>query len=146
MSQVDDAALRARVRQLAEQLAEVQQMVRLISRGVTAEAEEIKEVVLGLAERVDALQTAPPEEKKEDPEPVAWVDHATARDWEELASWVDWLVTTYDLTPTLTVLPCWPAHLGVAEELAALRAAWRAAAISGGAPKPNDALIYWHDT
>jgi len=43
------------------------------------------------------------------------------------------------------VLGCWPAHRGIAAELAALRIAWRAAAIKGAKPTPNDALIYWHD-
>jgi hypothetical protein len=73
------------------------------------------------------------------------VDYATAQDWQDLATWVDWLVCTYDFQPSRADLPCWPAHRGVVEELATLRTAWRMTAAAGRARKPNDGLIYWHD-
>ena len=78
-------------------------------------------------------------------EPCAWVDTATTQDWAELARWVDWLVSTYDLLNSDTVRPCWPAHRGVSEELAALRSAWRYAAARSGGPEPTEDLITWHD-
>jgi hypothetical protein len=75
----------------------------------------------------------------------AWVDDAGAADWQQLAVWVDWLTRTHEPTPSRAVLPCWQAHRGVAEELAALRAAWQAAATAARAGGPNDQLVYWHD-
>lgn len=76
--------------------------------------------------------------------PVAWVDRATETMWVELADWVDWLAANYQINDGWAVRPCWPQHLGVAEELAALWSAWRQAALkdmmSGG-----DALAFWHD-
>ena len=84
------------------------------------------------------------EEEEEAPEPVAWVDYATARDWVSLADWVDWLTSVYDLHEDRRVRPCWPAHLGVAEELAALHSAWREAA-SRAREADGDALAFWHD-
>ena len=75
---------------------------------------------------------------------MAWVDYATARDWVALADWVDWLTSVYDLHEDRRVRPCWPAHLGVAEELAALHSAWREAA-SRAREADGDALAFWHD-
>ncbi len=73
------------------------------------------------------------------------MDYATVQQWAELAGWVDWLVSTYDLLMSRSVLPCWPAHLGVVEELAALRGAWWPAATTARIKEPNDALAQWHD-
>lgn len=83
-------------------------------------------------------------EDEEAPEPVAWVDYATGEDWVALADWVDWLTGVYDLHEDRRVRPCWPAHLGVAEELAALHSAWREAA-SRAKEADGDALAFWHD-
>jgi hypothetical protein len=52
------------------------------------------------------------------------------------------LTRTYDVQADHMVLPCWLAHRGVAEELAALRTAWQAA---GRGTQPGDAMIDWHD-
>lgn len=83
------------------------------------------------------------------PGPVPWTERATAQQWHDLAAWVDWLSETYELLGDLRIVPCWPAHLGVVEELAALWDAWRAAAgrapIEGEPPGDNDALAFWHD-
>lgn len=57
-----------------------------------------------------------------------WTDTATTEDWSELVHWVDHLVEVMlpGITPTLA--PCWPAHAGVVEDLAAARASWLRAA------------------
>lgn len=77
-------------------------------------------------------------------EAVAWVDYATDEDWTGLCDWVDWLVGVYDLHDERRVRSCWPAHLGVAEELAALWSAWLEAAARAREAE-GDALAFWHD-
>jgi hypothetical protein len=74
--------------------------------------------------------------------PDPWAASAGPADWEGLARWVDWLTATYDVVPSQALLGCWPAHPGIVEELAALRAAWRAAAL---AAEDDGELAYWHD-
>jgi len=128
---------------LLAQITELDSLVRTVAWGVQHETSELRGALEDLAARVAELE--PPEVEKPDAEPQAFVDYATAEDWQALAAWVDWLVTTYDFLPSKTVLPCWPAHRGVVEELAALRTAWRMAAKAGRGAKPNDALIFWHD-
>ena len=131
------------VQTLTGQLEQVESLVRTLAWGVNRETDDVKAALAALTARVDEL--APPDQHEPVPEPAAWVDSATAQDWQDLAGWVDWLAGTYDVQPSRAVLPCWPAHRGVAEELAALRTAWRAAATAGRAGKPTEALIYWHD-
>ena len=80
----------------------------------------------------------------EAPDAVAWVDYASDEDWVALADWVDWLTGVYDLHDDRRVRPCWPAHLGVAEELAAVWSAWLEAA-SRAREADGDALAFWHD-
>ncbi|GAA2027404.1 hypothetical protein [Pseudokineococcus marinus] len=74
----------------------------------------------------------------------SWVARASTEDWRELAAWVDWLNATYDLRPSKSVFPCWPAHSGVVLELAALRAAWVSAATVEASDEPGDAMTSWH--
>jgi hypothetical protein len=129
------------IHELAGRLETVESHIRTIAWGVTHETDALKRAVEELRGRVGASPPVAPAEP-----PRAWVDSATAHEWRELAAWVDWLLGTYDLQPSRAVLPCWPAHPGVAEELAALHAAWRAAAAkTGRSSTPNDALIHWHD-
>lgn len=77
-------------------------------------------------------------------EPKAWVEYASADDWVALADWVDWLTGAYGLHEDRRPRPCWPAHGGVAEELAALHSAWREAA-ARAREGDGDALAFWHD-
>lgn len=74
----------------------------------------------------------------------SWVARASTEDWRELAAWVDWLNATYDLRPSKSVFPCWPAHGGVVHELAALRTAWVSAATVDASDDPGDAMASWH--
>jgi hypothetical protein len=134
------------IEDLAADLEQVQGLVRTVAWGVSRETDELKAALIELTARVEALEPPAPEPAAaEEDEPRAWVDYATAKDWEDLAEWVDWLADTYDVVPSRTVLRCWPAHRGVVEELAALRSAWRAAATAGQGKAPSDALIVWHD-
>lgn len=133
---------------LTAHIAEVESLVRTVAWGVGHETAELKAALADLTARLAELESAEVDAEptpESDPEPQAWVDYATAQDWRDLAGWVDWLVCTYDFLPSRTVLPCWLAHRGVVEELAALRTAWRMAAKTGQDKKPNEALIYWHD-
>ena len=142
----DPAVPPVSLRELAGRVETVESLIRTVAWGVARETDDLNDAVTALRARVDVLTPAPPDAEPEpEPEPQAWVDYATAQDWRELARWVDWLMATYDLQPSRAVLPCWPVHLGVVEELAALRTAWRAAAKAGRSRTPNDALIYWHD-
>jgi len=138
------------VRALAGRLEQVESLIRTLAWGVGRETDDLQAALDILTARLDQLEPPAPEavvtgEDERTPEPQAWVDYATAKDWQDLAGWVDWLMATYDVIPSRAVLPCWPAHRGVAEELAALRTAWRAAALAGRASTPSDALIFWHD-
>ena len=77
--------------------------------------------------------------------PTSWADTATAEDWEDLIDWVDRFLLTYELTE---IPPCWPAHGGVVEELAALRGAWRVLmwrTDGKTAPQDIETPAQWHD-
>lgn len=82
------------------------------------------------------------EADEESEEPHAWSVTAGVEAWHELANWVDGLLETYELIDQ--VMPCWPLHLGVVEELAAMQSAWRQAAAKN-AVGDDDALAFWHD-
>lgn len=138
-------------------------LAELAERG-TAPSDPVDDVSLpdDSADEADAAASSPApaqdDTKAPAPDPAAWVDYATAREWEELAAWVAWLQATYDFRPNSGVPPCWPAHSGAVEELAALRASWREAAnearpavtAADGTSQPgpqadSSALIHWHD-
>lgn len=129
---------------IAEQLEENDALVRTAVLGMARDSDALKTTVGQLAARLAELGP-PVEDETPEPPPAAWVDYASAQDWQALAGWVDWLVCTYDLRTSHTVLTCWPAHRGVTEELAALRTAWVMAAKAGREKTPNDAMISWHD-
>ena len=137
--------------------AEVAALTALVERAASLGEQEqdltaaaiarLENAVTGLlGQPVDSAPTADAAGEDEDelPVPVAWVDYATGQDWVALADWVDWLTGVYDLHEDRRVRPCWPAHLGVAEELAALHSAWREAA-SRAREADGDALAFWHD-
>lgn len=131
---------------LARDLEAVQSLIRTVAWGVDRETGELSNTLAALTDRVDQLAPAPAAQQAPDaPEPKAWVDSATAQQWQDLAGWVDWLAGTYDVLQSRAVLPCWPAHRGVAEELGALRSSWRAAAKAGQTTEPSDAMVFWHD-
>ena len=61
--------------------------------------------------------------------------------------WVDRLMTDYSLFGDHAPLPCWQAHPGAVQELAALWRAWIAAALTDAATgtEGSEALNVWHD-
>jgi hypothetical protein len=122
---------------LADQVAELDLLVREIAVGTEEEIAGLKTAMAELGRVVAGRSSAA--------KPVAWLQYATRKDWQALADWIDWLVLSYELQPSRTILPCWPAHPGVVEELAALRQAWLEAATRGRDRIPNDAMIFWHD-
>ncbi len=176
--------LAAQVQDLREQVRQLDALLKAAARGLGQDNDALGEGLLQLAERVEQLSGSRPagaagpdtataegdgsepdpgseddsDEPQKDPPPQAWVDCATAEEWRELATWVEWLHTTYDLRANTGVPACWPAHPGVVEELAALHAAWRQAADesrpaekdvdgvkSRGAQADTSSLIYFHD-
>ncbi|MDO5633459.1 MAG: hypothetical protein Q4G34_01105 [Micrococcus sp.] len=76
--------------------------------------------------------------------PVAWCDRASREEWRKLVAWVDWLRGTYDVTEDLEIRECWPAHRGLANELAALRDAWEALHQADHHDEDKQAIIHWH--
>lgn len=119
--------------------------------------EALGEMVAVLSERINDLTITPPaepapahlptaQEMTDDEGPVtSWAQRATADDWRDLIEWVEWLVDTYELVQfTGKLVPCWPAHGGIVEELAALRAGWIAAQRLAR-KADTDAVAVWHD-
>lgn len=81
------------------------------------------------------------------PKPRRWAARATPDDWDALVDWVDELRSTYSLPNGYVVPPCWPAHPGVAEELAGLHRAWVNAVLvdEQAATEGSSAVAAWHD-
>ena len=73
-----------------------------------------------------------------------WAASATAQEWHELAAWVDWLNESYELPTGSRIPPCWPAHAGASEQLAALWHAWIAARAAQVADI-SEHMIAWHE-
>lgn len=166
MSDTDLAGQVAGLRREVEQLTS---LIRTVAHGLGEDTDALGRGLLALTERLDDIDPAPPQPapaaaggsgdgQGSAPKPQAWVDYASATDWRELAQWVDWLHTTYDLRPNMGVPTCWPAHRGVTEELAALWAAWRQAATEArpsvvdadgverlGPQADSSSLLYFHD-
>lgn len=64
----------------------------------------------------------------------------TARSWQTLHDWVDWLVATYRLHQLIPA--CWPEHPQLVEELIGLCVSWTAAWSDDG---PADAIVTFHE-
>ena len=79
--------------------------------------------------------------------PRDWITRNPLRgQWEELARWVDWLNANYSQPDDRRVPACWPAHKGLVHQLAALRAAWRAAVLADEKSKEQgNAMVAFHD-
>jgi hypothetical protein len=76
------------------------------------------------------------------PLPFAWHtldEHTQAHHALELAAWVDWLTTRYELHDRIP--PCWQQHGPLVEELTALWCAWGAAYHE---PSFGDSATRWH--
>lgn len=137
-----------------QRVERLEQLVARLAKAFTAErelAEEEREANAAAFLEVKRLLAPAKETPPGSAEsgPVPWIDRATAEQWHALAEWVDWLSDAYEFKETLQIQPCWPAHPGIVEELAALWDAWRDAAgrapIDGTPPGDNDAIAFWHD-
>ncbi|MFF4010624.1 hypothetical protein [Streptomyces sp. NPDC001717] len=94
------------------------------------------------------LWPAPPTTARQ-PEPHRWVwaamDPAERRiRMRELATWVDWLRTTFELHNTVT--HCWYRHSAVVEHLTALYAGWTRTYAGDEAPGRELAEADWINT
>jgi hypothetical protein len=136
-----------------DRVGDLEALARLLTRDVETQARLIagqrEEIVAMLAEvfdRLDALEGSDTEPARPRV-PRPWAVRATPEDWSQLADWVDWLTGTYSLRDRHLVPGCWPAHAGVAEDLAALHAAWRHAMLADEAARDNgsEAGTYWHE-
>lgn len=141
---------------LSELDSRVEQIERLLARLVKAfnthretTGEEIQATATALADLQRMLTSAVDSPTVDGPGVTPWTERATAQQWHDLATWVDWLCQTYEFRAEVQIYSCWPAHLGIVEELAALWDAWRDAAgrsaVDGAPPGDNDALAFWHD-
>jgi hypothetical protein len=112
------------------------------------ELEDVRELLVGLlnAAPVDAPPAGPPPPPPP-PVPRRWAARATPDDWTALMDWVDGLITGYSLFGDYAPPPCWPAHPGVVEELAALWRAWIVATLADETTGPDgsEELSTWHD-
>jgi hypothetical protein len=112
----------------------------------------LEAVVEALADQLQkalalAATPSPPPPPPAPPPPERWAARADTDDWTDLMDWVDGLTADYSLFGDYPILPCWPAHPGVVEELAALRRAWVVATITDtvAGPAGNGSLTAWHD-
>lgn len=110
--------------------------------------DRLQQQVADLAEAVQDLLTEQEEEEQEPPNPTRWSDRATQEDRTALIGWVDRLNRSYSLRSDFIIPPCWPAHPGLVEELAAVWRAWIVAALHDEAAGSagSTALTTWHDT
>ena len=114
-------ALEEDVEQLHQAVADLMGANRVLDGSVTRLAEVME---TGASQPGNAASATGEAGAEAGSEAGWWTDTATAEDWSELVHWVDHLVEVMlpGITPTLA--PCWPAHPGVVEDLAAARASW----------------------
>lgn len=130
--------LESGLRTLAQRVDEVEYNGADAIESLGAELTEVRETLDQLFKVVDELVT----KAQEDPlPPQRWATRATTDDWTRLIAWVDGVRLSLSLTDRAgAISPCWPAHPGVVEELAALRAAWvRAVITDAKTPKTGSA-------
>ncbi|GGR34554.1 hypothetical protein [Streptomyces netropsis] len=103
---------------------------------------EVEGALIGVVDRLNSLESGAIADQGGQ---LPWSLRASERDWQDLTAWVDWLRTHYVTQPQLHIAPCWPAHGGVVEELAALRSSWRAATQRDTDPaRVGSDLAHWH--
>ena len=112
---------------------------------------DVLALIADLQDQVNDLQddlqtTQAPAAKDPPPPPRRWADRANADAWAALVDWVDNLVADYSIIGNNYIPPCWPAHPGVVEELAALWRAWVAAVTADEAADAGALdLAEWHE-
>lgn len=146
------ARMRAELTALRAWRTELEELVQRFAQGVRREQGETEEILSEVLGRLDAVEnasgrgaTAPGAGGSGAPVHLPWSQRASEAEWRELADWLDWLGRHYAPQLHLRIWPCWPAHGGVVEELAALHAAWRAATEADADPaRAGSELAYWH--
>ena len=106
--------------------------------------EQMSNAVVQLQEQLAELLKRQAEKEIE---PRPWVDRASPAQWRELVGWVDWLQAKYGALPEFDIPPCWPAHVGLVEELAGLFHSWKRSLIMDELNEKNGSndLTAWHD-
>ena len=106
--------------------------------------EKVSKAVLELRSQVAELLKKPTEK---DTPPRSWADRATQAQWNELIDWIDFLQRNYGTLAEYEIYPCWPAHLGMVEELAGLFHSWKRAVINDelATATGSSDLAAWHD-
>lgn len=137
------------VGELAQRIKDLETSLLGLARQVQAmgstreRLDDLEKTLLELAKETRKQQAA--KQRERDWVPVAWTDRASQEEWRDLVAWVDWLRGTYDVIDERSIPPCWPAHRGLANELAALHRSWIAAQKSDHDEKDHQALMHWHD-
>lgn len=103
--------------------------------------EQLTDAITDLRDRVSAVEGGPAQATNSQ---LPWSAAASRQEVAELAAWVDWLNTAYELPHGTRIAACWPAHTGTAEQIAALWHAWLAARASQAADT-TEAMISWHE-
>lgn len=103
--------------------------------------EKVSKAVLEVRGHVAELLEKPTEK---DTPPKPWADRATQAQWDEL---VDWLQRSYEVLAEFKIYPCWPAHLGMVEEIAGLHHSWERAVVTDelATTTGSSDLTAWHD-
>ena len=121
-----------------DELADQQKALEATTRGLDTGLKSVVEALEVLQQRLSER------EKQTDWDAVRpWAAQADPKQWQDLVTWVDWLMKTYRLKST-PIKPCWAAHPGVVEEIAALWEAWLVARASMRR-NPTAEVAYWHD-
>ncbi|MBT2384047.1 hypothetical protein [Streptomyces sp. ISL-11] len=140
-------ALREEVESLRTWRTQFEAAVKDFASSIRANQTEVTEVVEEVIDRLHAVEaaSAPGAVQAAGDGHLPWSSRATEEDWANLSDWIDWLGKHYAPQLHLRIWPCWPLHGGVTEELAALHAAWRAAAEADADPaREGSDLAYWH--
>ncbi|MEV5139490.1 hypothetical protein ACFZB6_18305 [Streptomyces syringium] len=134
--------LRQEVARLRPWQESVVEEIRKFALTIKHDYGEVEGALIGVIDRVTDLEGGATTDRGGQ---LPWSLRASARDWQDLAAWVDWLRAHYVTQPHLHIAPCWPAHGGVVEELAALWSSWRAAAQRDADPtRVGNDLTHWH--
>lgn len=132
---------------LTEQVGDVRQHQDMVVRAVTAEHDEVVEILASFENRLAPAADAGHDQKKPPPQPRPWTDRATAADIDALIDRFDKLMSLYEPTTNLRPDAGWPLHRGVVEQAAAVCTAWTAAALEDEAAREegtgSTALADW---
>ncbi|MCS0604171.1 hypothetical protein NX794_23580 [Streptomyces sp. LP11] len=128
------------------QLEELAEMVMTLTGKQEQRMEGLEQALAALRDGIGGLTPRGAPSLGEEPCPRPWTARATSLQWSELADWVDWLHTHYEPQGEYRIPSCWPYHPGAAEELAGLRASWKAAMLAAEqSDDSGDQALYWHD-